>query len=275
MFFRAQPSVVPTRLNQTAILKPMVDILNALHDKEIELKHAADKQGMNSIDYYKYAILTKYLSEINALKIEFNQKDNPTNACDDLNDSLILTSGVLHILAKITRDEIQLLLMPRNYNRMLANGAVEMSVMIGVIATACSMPLSLLQSSLLILSASKVSDIGLSATGLSNMMPMTCRLLLSLNNTVKQLYHEILMQLAVLDDDKSHYDVLQVSTNATDKEIKSAYRKLLLIHHPDKGGDKDNFIRITEAYTVLSNTEMRAKYDDTHKKTASIRRGYQ
>lgn len=274
MFFRPPTNVVPTRLNQTIMLKPMVTILNALHDKECELKYAADKQGINSIDYYKYAILTKYTTLINALKIEFNQKESTTQMQDELQDSLLLTRGIQQVLASITRDEIQLLLIPRNHQRRLANGAIELSVMMGAIATAFSVPLSLLQSTFFILSASKISDVSLSVSGLSNMMPMTCRLLLALSNTTKQLYNEILMQLAVQEDAKSHYEVLQVSVLATDKEIKNAYRKLLLIHHPDKGGDKDTFIRINEAYQVLSQAEQRAKYDDSHAKISSVRRGY-
>lgn len=49
------------------------------------------------------------------------------------------------------------------------------------------------------------------------------------------------------------YNILGVSQNATEKEVKSAYRKLAQQHHPDKnGGDDTQFKRINEAYSILS-----------------------
>ncbi len=61
------------------------------------------------------------------------------------------------------------------------------------------------------------------------------------------------------------YETLEVSRNATDDEIKRAYRRLALQYHPDRNsGDKaseEKFKEITEAYEVLSNPELRARYD--------------
>jgi DnaJ family protein A protein 2 len=58
------------------------------------------------------------------------------------------------------------------------------------------------------------------------------------------------------------YDRLQISPNATEKEIKKAYRKLAIIYHPDKPtGNEEKFKQITEAYEVLSNDEKKQKYD--------------
>jgi DnaJ homolog subfamily C member 3 len=67
--------------------------------------------------------------------------------------------------------------------------------------------------------------------------------------------------------EKNYYKILGVSRTATAKEIKSAYRKLALQWHPDKvsEADKDKadgmFHDIGEAYEVLSDDELRAKYD--------------
>jgi DnaJ-class molecular chaperone len=64
---------------------------------------------------------------------------------------------------------------------------------------------------------------------------------------------------------KDYYSILGVSKSATEKEIKSAYRKLARKHHPDVNpGDKraeDRFKEIAEAYEVLSDVEQRKKYD--------------
>lgn len=57
------------------------------------------------------------------------------------------------------------------------------------------------------------------------------------------------------------YEVLGVSKSATDTEIKSAYRKLTKLHHPDTGADGVKYKEINAAYHVLSNAERRATYD--------------
>ena len=60
---------------------------------------------------------------------------------------------------------------------------------------------------------------------------------------------------------KNFYDVLGVSRNASEKEIKSAFRKLAQKYHPDAGGDEQKFKEISEAYETLSDEKKRKEYD--------------
>lgn len=63
---------------------------------------------------------------------------------------------------------------------------------------------------------------------------------------------------------KDYYEVLGVSKNATDEEIKSAFRKLAKKYHPDINKDPDapnKFKEAQEAYSVLSDKNKRAQYD--------------
>lgn len=59
-----------------------------------------------------------------------------------------------------------------------------------------------------------------------------------------------------------YYQTLGVSRDADQEEIKKAYRKLAMKHHPDRtGGDDTQFKQIQEAYSVLSNPSEKSKYD--------------
>ncbi|QRW16806.1 F-box/WD repeat-containing protein pof7 [Rhizoctonia solani] len=60
---------------------------------------------------------------------------------------------------------------------------------------------------------------------------------------------------------KDYYKILNVARDCSDPEIKKAYRRESLIHHPDKGGDEEKFKILTEAYTVLSDPQRRRRYD--------------
>ena len=57
-----------------------------------------------------------------------------------------------------------------------------------------------------------------------------------------------------------YYQVLGVSENATSDEIKKAFRKLSMKHHPDKGGSESKFKEINEAYQTLGDPEKREMY---------------
>jgi len=68
----------------------------------------------------------------------------------------------------------------------------------------------------------------------------------------------------------TYYEMLNVKKNATDKEIKNAYRALAKKYHPDtykgnKNVAEEKMKQINEAYDVLSNKELKGKYDEQFK----------
>jgi curved DNA-binding protein len=64
---------------------------------------------------------------------------------------------------------------------------------------------------------------------------------------------------------KDYYEMLGVGKNASDEEIKRAYRKLAMKYHPDRNQNKkeaeERFKELNEAYAVLSDKEKRKQYD--------------
>jgi len=59
----------------------------------------------------------------------------------------------------------------------------------------------------------------------------------------------------------NYYEILGVSKEANSEDIKKAYRKLAIQHHPDKGGDENKFKEIAVAYETLSDENKRREYD--------------
>ena len=65
---------------------------------------------------------------------------------------------------------------------------------------------------------------------------------------------------------RDYYEVLGVSRDADEQQMKSAYRRLAMEHHPDRNPNnheaEEKFKEINEAYEVLSDPDKRKKYDE-------------
>jgi DnaJ-class molecular chaperone len=69
------------------------------------------------------------------------------------------------------------------------------------------------------------------------------------------------------EEKRDYYKVLEISKSASTREIKKAYRKLAVKYHPDKNPQnkeeaEEKFKEVAEAYEVLSDEELRKKYDE-------------
>lgn len=97
--------------------------------------------------------------------------------------------------------------------------------------------------------------------------------LFSLNfNTLNKHKRESYISMAVPFPDLDPYEVLKVSTDADEQEIKRSYRKLCLLHHPDKlqgksseeqDASRSHFEKIQFAHSILTDGKKRKRYDQT------------
>ena len=60
---------------------------------------------------------------------------------------------------------------------------------------------------------------------------------------------------------RDYYEVLGLNKDASDDEIKKAFRRIAIEHHPDRGGDEAKFKEANEAYEVLKDPAKRQRYD--------------
>jgi curved DNA-binding protein len=73
-----------------------------------------------------------------------------------------------------------------------------------------------------------------------------------------------------------YYNTLGISKSASEADIKAAYRKMAMKHHPDRGGDEKKFKEVTEAYETLSDPQKKQMIDmgvDPNAQHTSYRQG--
>ncbi len=60
---------------------------------------------------------------------------------------------------------------------------------------------------------------------------------------------------------RDYYEVLGINKDASADEVKKAFRKAAVEHHPDRGGDEAKFKELNEAYEVLKDPSKKQRYD--------------
>jgi DnaJ domain len=70
--------------------------------------------------------------------------------------------------------------------------------------------------------------------------------------------------------EKDYYSILGAGETASQEEIERLYKRLVMRHHPDRGGDEEEMKAINEAYRVLGNAVTRRTYDSRHQRSDDV-----
>lgn len=62
--------------------------------------------------------------------------------------------------------------------------------------------------------------------------------------------------------ENSLYELLELDRSASTEQARKAFRRLAVLHHPDKGGDSEHFKKLTQAHEVLTDPDKRRRYDE-------------
>ena len=90
------------------------------------------------------------------------------------------------------------------------------------------------------------------------------KLIESIRDIQRSLVAPSFYSVGIMSDKRDYYEVLGVSKDATEKDLKNAFRSLARKYHPDRSSEDDaenKFKEIQEAYAVLSDSEKRQMYD--------------
>ena len=71
---------------------------------------------------------------------------------------------------------------------------------------------------------------------------------------------------------KDPYSILKVNSKASLARIKSAYRELVKLHHPDTGGDATIFLEVKAAWEILKDSNLRKRYDEESQDLLSVQK---
>ncbi|HEV2912263.1 MAG TPA: J domain-containing protein [Pyrinomonadaceae bacterium] len=77
--------------------------------------------------------------------------------------------------------------------------------------------------------------------------------------------------MRAFDSDKDYYSILGAEEDAPRSEIERLYKRLAVLHHPDRGGDEEQMKSLNEAYGVLRDEETRASYDEQRQRPTGAR----
>ncbi len=183
--FKTLPAL--TRFENTEAFKQPVILLNKLHDKRSELKQAAEKNGLGSIDYRKYHLVADLLLQIDKAIHEFNESKNISTS-DDTVDIIITSRKILEVITSVRKIEEKILMTSRNNQRENVSNAVYYGAFGTTFVAGSALSVGTLGKLVtLFYIAPKVSKSIHESTGLHDLSPATARLLNELSNVLNHI----------------------------------------------------------------------------------------
>lgn len=218
MFFHAK-KVPLSRAENCIELQEVLVLIHQLHKKENELKKAAEKKGIASVDYKKHEVIARLVNKIDKQILAFNQ-NKKKESTDHTHDILILVRSLLETIVHVLNQENKILQLPRDSKHEKAS----LAVYYGAFGVTSAIGFSLLASSFgqlftLAYLAPKMGQAAVEKTGLNEISPMSFKIMNKLVVILTNINLNLtnILQKPLLNDEAENFDFLCPITKAVIK----------------------------------------------------------
>lgn len=245
-----------TRFNSMPLLASLQTPIKEFKLKSNKLFEDSKKSDATELDKIKSRIFSTLWAKIEFLINDFNKEK--VEEPHMIKESLLRLSNSLYALMREYFNYTSILNSPRRqveYLCKLIGDAFIVGAGFGLFYTSPLMPLGVFGLSIGLFSL-KYEFYN------NNIKVDSARIFLNLTQAIIDLRDHLSLEFENITIGPTHYEILGISNDASLSVIKTAYKQLALVHHPDKSNGSDEMIKkINNAYEILRDPEKRTHYD--------------
>ncbi len=253
-FIAAAPQGIDAETELTAY------ITTALNDMTVKAANLAAESAHDPMARPKWIILSKLTNELKRVPVTINSN---LNLDEKLAARQVIIKKMMDIVnTNLQNDQVRILLRKRNNKQLYVNIGVSYGIFVAGITTSVVFPNTFIGVLMSYLSAYQLVSSSTN-NSFNSFVPATIALIFDFAKKLEMLDKKLTWHLdKTKTPQKTYYDLLDVAPTAKSDEILKSFRKLALIHHPDRpGGNAEMFKQVNLAKETLMDESKRIIYD--------------